>query len=140
MDEEGEEESMCLLSNRTVANSMDVEERFLRMISTIPPDVESLEDWWTEDHNLSMNEISLYLNHTYTPSISSFVVCETLFVAIDKIHKDISPIPVRESIDRRDEEERGDKSREDSFVVIVLSSEERRKRNEHIDKVHLEKL
>ena len=61
-------------------------------------------------------------------------------MAIDKIHEDISPIPVRESIDRRDEEERGDKNREDSFVVIVLSSEERRKRNEHIDKVHLEKL
>jgi hypothetical protein len=45
MDEEREEEveremeeSMCLLSNRTVANSMHVEERFLRMISTIPPD------------------------------------------------------------------------------------------------------
>ena len=67
-----------LLSNRTVANSMHVEPKSLRMISTIPPDesksnkesaddddcfssrlsmptksdVESLADWAREDENL----------------------------------------------------------------------------------------
>ena len=63
-------------------------------------DVASLGDWWTEDDSLSMNEIPLYLNHKWTSSISSFFVWETLLVARDQIHKDISSITMRESMDR----------------------------------------
>ena len=66
-------------------------------------DVASLGDWWTEDDNHSMNQISLYLNHRWTSSISSFFVWETLLVARDQIHKDISSITMRESIDRRED-------------------------------------